>query len=179
MDYYRNADKQRSNDVAGLYNSVINMPALADGTEPVTLQELKDWGKIEQDADDALITALGKAARRVCEQYTGIGFLSRELTIGINNSNGGFALPYGPVTVDPTGVNEDGTAIDLVYNVGQLQSPFGRMTVTYTGGYTALPEDLKTALKAQFLFMYENRGEGTRGLSPVAEMILAPLRRVV
>lgn len=156
-------------------------PFATDETEPVTLAQAKRWAKIEDDQteDDDIVTALITAARRICENFSGIGFINREITAGINNSNGGFFLPYGPVTVDPTAVDDSGDAITLDYNIGQIESPFGRMVVTYTAGYAILPEDLMTALKAQFLFLYENRGEGTEAISPISKMILEPLRMVV
>ena len=177
MRYTYNEDKWIDRPT-GLYNSVLYL-TLSDGTEPVTLQQAKDWGKIENDEDDDIITALITAARRICENFSGIGFISREITAGINNSNGGFFLPYGPVTVAPTAVDDNADAIALDYNIGQIESPFGRMVVTYTAGYAILPEDLMTALKAQFLFLYENRGEGTEAISPISKMILEPLRMVV
>ena len=177
MRYTYNEDKWIDRPT-GLYNSVLYL-TLSDGTEPVTLTQAKAWGKIENDDDDDIITALITAARRMCESFSGIGFINREITAGINNSNGGFFLPYGPVTVDPTAVDDNADAITLDYNIGQIESPFGRMVVTYTAGYAILPEDLMTALKAQFLFLYENRGEGTGSISPISKMILEPLRMVV
>ena len=81
--------------------------------------------------------------------------------------NGGFVLPYGPVSGDVTVTdNADATWGDLR----------GEYEVSYSGGYSVLPAKLKVAIKQQFLFMYENRGEGDVGLSPVAEMILRSVR---
>lgn len=178
MDYYKNADKVCGYSDYGLYNTVTKV-VLGEGDEPVTLQEAKDWAKIEQDTDDDIITALIKAARRMCESYSGIGFISRTVTAVINNANGGFQLPYGPVTVDPTAVDEYGNSLDIEYRLGAVVS-LGSMQVSYTAGHATLPEDLKTALKSQFLFLYENRGESSvGGITPIALMILQPLRIVV
>lgn len=178
MDFNRNIDKVWDEPETDLYDGVTSL-TLGDGTEPVTLQEAKDWDKIDQDVDDDLITALITAARRMCEKFSGIGFISRTITASINNSNGGFQLPYGPVTVDPTATDENDNALEVRYKFGQILSPRGRMTVSYTAGYATLPEDLKTALKAQILFLYENRGESVIAVSPIAKMILEPLREVV
>lgn len=177
MEYTRNVDKLECRPT-GLYNNVLDI-SLGTGTEPVTASDLKLWAKIEQDDDDDIVAALGIAARQECEQYSGIGFFSRTITASIENANGGFTLPYGPVTVEPTATDVDDNELTLTYNCGQIQEPYGKMNVSYTAGYSTLPENLKTALKAQFLYMYENRGESNTGISPVAEMILKPLRKVV
>lgn len=177
-DFTKNIDKY-TEPLTDLYNSVLSLSFSNEGAEPVTLQEAKDWGKIDQDTDDTIITALIKAARQMCEKFTGVGFISRDIVAGINNSNGGFALPYGPVTGGPSAVDTDGNTLDLTYNLGQIEDPTGRMVVTYTAGHSTLPEDLKTALKCQVLFLYQNRGEGSEGLAPIAKMILEPQRVVV
>lgn len=180
MNYAANEDKWDFDNKAPLYNDVLGRPVFSsEGSEPLSLEDAKAWGKIDQDADDDIISSLITAARRICENYSGIGFITRTVVVNINNSNGGFKLPYGPVTNTPTAVDFIGDAIELTYNMGQIQWPFGNMTVTYNAGYSSLPADLLTALKAQVLFLYENRGEGTTGISPVAKMILEPLREVV
>ncbi len=178
MDYFRNEDKWRPKPCS-LYNNVLSVSFSGEGSEPVDITEVKLWAKIENTEDDTIVTALITAARRVCEKFSGIGFISRTITANIENCNGGFNLPYGPVTNTPTAVDVDGNAVILTYQVGQIQEPFGKMIVTYTAGHSTLPEDLKAALKAQITFMYENRGEGSVGLSPIAKMILEPQREVV
>ena len=167
MRYTYNEDKYCSTVDSGLYNYVISITTSNEGAEPVTVQEAKDWGKIEQDVDDDLIEELITAAREVCEGYTGLGFVTRDIVATINNANGGFVLPYGPVSGDVTVTdNADATWGDLR----------GEYEVSYSGGYSVLPSKFKVAIKQQFLFMYENRGEGNVGLSPVAEMILRSVR---
>ena len=171
MDYYKNADKWQWQDVP-LYNSVLGKPEFADDTqdEPLSLEDAKAWCKIDLDTDDSLLTALIVAARIMCETFTNIGFKQRTITAHINNADGGFVLPYGPASGDTT--LQDGDLFD---------DNRGGQTVTYTGGYAdgQLPKDLLTALKAQVLFLYENRGESDLGLSPITQLILAPQRRVV
>lgn len=178
MDYFKNVDKSCDTSfTTGLYNSVLSITDTAPVIEPVTLAEAKLWCKIDDNTeDDGLVTALITAARIICEKFVNLSFYAREFVVGLNNSNGGFVLPYGPVAGTPTVTDVDSVAQDVIYNVGQLQSPRGVCIATYTGGYSTLPENLKTALKSQIIFLYENRGEGTKGISPIAEMILWPLR---
>lgn len=179
MDFTKNVDKLKNwpFDVA-LYNTVLDVQVSSEGSEPVLIADAKLWCKIDDDVDDDIVTALITAARIVCEQFTNIGFIRRTIVASINNADGGFNLPYGPVVTTPTAKDVDGNDVTLVYNMGQIQSPYGNMIITYTAGYATLPENLKIAIKQQILFMYDNRGEGVIGLSPLAQMILAPLRKV-
>lgn len=48
----------------------------APAVEPVTLDEAKAWLRLEEDADDALVTATIKAARQYCENLTGRSFIA-------------------------------------------------------------------------------------------------------
>lgn len=161
----------------GLYNGTISTPTFSDeGSEPVTLNDMKDWGKIDQSVDNALITALIKTARIMCEQYTNTSIITRTIVADINNANGGFILPYGPVTNTPTAVDWQGTALTIVWNFSQIQSPYGRMQVTYTAGVT--DQSLyKTAIMQQALYLYENRGDEKVSMAPVACTLLNPLIR--
>lgn len=168
-DYTYNCDKRCAPCDSGIYNTVLLLTINNEGAEPVTVQEAKDWGKIEQDTDDDLIEELITAARQVCEDFAGIGFITRTITANINNANGGFVLPYGPVTGDVTVTDSDSDWTDLR----------GEYEVTYNAGHATLPKKLKTAIKQQFLFMYDNRGESDTTLSPMAKMILEPIRMVV
>lgn len=169
MDYFRNIDKVCDYSDNGLYNTVLSIAFSDEGDEPVTVELAKSWGKIEQDEDDELIEELITAAREVLEGFTGIGFITRTITATINNANGGFQLPYGPVTGDVVVTDSDATWSDLR----------GEYEVTYTGGHETLPSKFKIAIKAQILFMYENRGESNVALSPFAKMLMEPVRMVV
>lgn len=177
MDFTKNIDKVCESGY-DLYNSVLDVQATVTGTESLTATEVKLWGKIEQDTDDDLIDELIIAAREVLEDFVGLGFVVKDLVVTLNNSNGGFKLPYGPVIGDPVGADMDGVELELNYKLGRVET-LGLMTVTYSGGYEVLPKKFKVAIKEQFLFMYENRGESNVGLSPMAKMLLEPVRQVV
>lgn len=180
------------------FNGVLDLDNGDDGTltEPVTLTEAKAWCRISVTDDDSLITALITTARQMCEQYTGIYFIQRAITVVLNNPLGGVFLPFGPVSLPVTSIkDENGTAISSSeYQISgtifpQLVLPkLERITVQYDAGYTTLPQQFKNGILAQIAFLYENRGEeelrsrtGTvveLGLSSVAKTILKPLRRV-
>jgi len=182
MDYRSNEDYYWRNrgyvaDIGrGLYNGTTNTVFSGEGAEPVSLASMLNWGKIDQNTDNALITALITTARIMCEQYTNTSIITRTIVADINNANGGFILPYGPVTSTPTAVDWEGTALTLVWNFSQIQTPYGRMAVTYTAGVTNL-DIYKTAIMEQTLYLYENRGDEKTGMAPIACTLLNPLIR--
>lgn len=183
--YRENAWKSRSN--LG-YNQVIDVDnTAAVATEPVLLADAKLYMKIESGdtVDDDLITALITAARRMVESYTGVNLVARAVTAIVSNTNGGVYLPYGPVGAISAVVDYDGNTLttDEYKAIGlqfkQIDWPkVDYLKVTYTGGYTSCPAELVDAVKAQTLFLYENRGDAQVELSPAVVLILKPLRRV-
>lgn len=179
MDYYRNADKLEP--ITGVsYNQILDVQRAVVVTEPVTLNELKEWTKVDNSADDAILTALISAAREMCEKYTGVNFVARTVTAHINNFNGGVYLPYGPVGAITDLYDEDNNVIEYEVRGSDFKaitSPRTTFKSIYTGGYTTLPENLKTAVKAQALFLFENRGDSPLNISPIAKAILDIYKR--
>ena len=160
-----------------VYNSVLSTSFSAEGAEPVTLQEAKDWCRVDVADDDALITSLITAARIMCENYANLSFINRTVTAKIKNGLGGFTAPYGPVISVTSAKDSDnydiiGFDFDCAYPC--------KITVVYTAGYEALPQNLKTALLNQIGFLYENRGDVRlqNGLSEEAKLILNQIRIV-
>lgn len=165
------------------------------GAEPVTLQEAKDYMKVDTGTiDDQIITDLIITAREQVEDYTGISIIHRSVTAVIKNTNGGIYLPYCPFISMLSIVDADGNTIDTDdYTLSgelfkQLIDPHDdRMTLTYTAGYGIPPQKFITAIKQQVFFLYQNRGENPfiyRGvetdltMSPQAKATLQRLRRV-
>ena len=184
--YQRNMDQFEGCDNGKLsYNQILDYWFNEDSgepTEPVTLEEAKNFCKIDVDDDDTLITSLITAARRMCEDYTNIGFINREVTAVINNGNGGSYLPYGPIGEILSITDNDGAELEAdIQGVQwkQVVSPrLERMTVVYSGGYEVLPNDLKTALLNVIMWLYDNRSQGTTEMGPIAPMILNPVKRI-
>jgi len=186
MEYFEDGFNVRSNrvTVAGVncgpvYNAVLSTPIFSaeSTTEPVTLQEVKDWCRIDVTDDDTLITSLITAARIMCENYANLSFIKRTVTAKIKNGLGGFVAPYGPVISITSAKDSDNADIadfdfDNAYD--------GRITVVYEAGYEALPQNLKTAVLNQISFLYENRGDIRlqSGLSEEAKLILNQVRSV-
>jgi hypothetical protein len=159
------------------YNAVISASFEYGETvaEPVTLQEAKDWCRIDVPDDDALITSLITGARIICENYSGLSFVTKTVTAVLVNGLGNIDLPYGPVAGAVTYTEIDGTAI-TGYDIsdGRLD----RFKASYTAGYGTLPQNLKTALLNQIAWMNQNRGDAklASALSENAKLILNQIR---
>ena len=184
MDFYKNADKWGDEIPPLSYNQITDYYK-GSVTEPITLSELKEYCKITNSSDDALLTALISAAREICENYSNRSFGQRSMIAWINNHNGGTYLPFGPVNSITSVEDKDGNSVDyttLGSKFMQIATPRGILKVEYSAGYNNLEEVFKTAIKAQALFMYENRGDAQldtlQGTSPIAQVILNPFRRV-
>ena len=185
MEYFEDGTNVRSNRVTitgsfcgPAYNAVLNTSFSAESpTEPVLLQEAKDWCRIDVADDDTIITSLIKAARIMCENYANLSFINRTVTAKIKNGLGGFNPPFGPLVEITSATDSDGNAItDFKFDCAYS----GNVTVVYTAGYTTLPVNLKTAVLNQIAFLYENRGDVRlqSGMSEEAKLILNQVRIV-
>jgi len=139
-------------------------------TLAVTLTEVKAHLVIDASytADDTLLTAYITSARQLLEQFTNRSFGEKTLKCYTDQSE--LTLLYGPNQVITGIVDNNGETLvantDYEYN-GSLEalqvtinggsSPY---MITYTAGYTTLPEALKLAIKEQVKYIYNNRGEG-------------------
>lgn len=181
MDFYKNVDKL-SDYIGASYNQITDVQRAAVITEPVTLNEAKEFAKISGSSEDAIITALITAAREICEKFTCVSMVQRTVTAWINNYNGGTYLPYGPIGTITNIYNVDGDPVDYEVqgsDYKQILSPKIALKAVYTGGAATCPEIFKTAIKAQMLFMYENRGDSPEAMSPISMMLLKPYQRNV
>lgn len=168
-----------------LFNAVLDVQFDETGsTEPVTVAECKDFAKIDTAADDTLIAELAVTARQMCEAYTNISFVEREVTAVLNNSLGGIYLPYGPVLGDVTSVkDEDGNDVTDPQIKGNnfkfIKYPaLDYLEVVYDAGYEELPSALKDAVLNQFAHLYDNRGNGANDMAAISKQLLKPFRRV-
>lgn len=162
------------------YNAVLSTVFSNEGTvEPVILDDVKKWLRVDIDDDDDLISALITAARIFCENYANLSFITRTVTAKIHNGLGNFVLPYGPVIGDITSVT-DNQGVVLTANYKLTDAYANDVTVVYDVGYDVLPENFKTAIYNQIGFLFENRGDLQKatGLSPVSKLLLSQVRNV-
>lgn len=181
----------------------------ADATEePITLQQAKDWLRVDLDVDDAVIAALITAARQQVERDTGRVCSTQTWALGLDAvPAGAITLPVGPVLSVSSVVvyapdNTASTVAATVYRLDADSRPArlvlqtdqswptdvraeNALVVTFTAGMTA-SDTAQTPLLQAMLFLvshwYANR-EGVAGDRmaelPLAYQMLIASERVV
>lgn len=163
------------------FNAIHNIEDITGSgtiTEPVTLQQAKDYLRLEGfqpdddspadefDFDDALVTSEIIAARLWVEKYTGVHIVPKTLQVTLTNGVGMMAIP-GPVTGTITWKDKDGGSIPAARLIGSLfpkieSETCERQVLEYEAGYgTDCPDWAKNAIKAYVAWAYENRGDAT------------------
>jgi hypothetical protein len=135
------------------------------GGEIVSVQEAKDYVRIDTSADDALISSMISQARIWCENYISRDIVSKNRTYYLDTTASGvFDLPFGPIS-SVEEVTIDGT-ITTAYEILGLdnetieldQGSAERVKITYI---TAGMNDslLKQAMLQLISTYYDNRAE--------------------
>ena len=130
-------------------------------SEPVSVQEAKDYMRISNNEEDTLIEELITSARQRLEGFTNRSFGTKTLKVRWNELNGWQELPYSPIQSITSVVNDDLTA--LTYESKGLEVKqvevfsFDGVIVQYVAGFTTLPKALKEAILKEVSTSYENR----------------------
>ena len=172
-----------------LINQIINVDEdfeSGDITEPVTLQQTKDYLRLggfvsddngEQgfDFDDTLIESMITEARMWVEKYTGLYLVPRTLTVVLLNQAGYIELP-GPVVGTITWT--DDAEPEMVGS--KIKTKYGcELTATYDVGYTEFPKWVENSILAYVADHYEWRGDDKAPApNERAAQIARPYRRV-
>ncbi len=163
-------------------------------TEPVTLQEVKDYLRLEGfiddseslstdfDDDDTLIEELITSCRERLELFTGLSFVPKSYDVELTNLAGYITLPFGPVNNITSVEDINGTALTytVTNNKAKLKTPVQEnLIVTYDCGYSSLPKALKEAMMKEIAYRYENRGDvANEGLIQAAINLASPYKEV-
>ena len=153
--------------------------------EPVTIDELKLFARIDGNSEDTLLTSLIIDARKRAENYTSRVFIEQTIQLSLDNWNERqIKLPNPPLisvssveTLDEDDaatiyssdnyyITTDSIPGRLVIKQGSslplnTSRDAGGYRITYKAGYGAtaadVPEDVKTSIKIWAALVYENR----------------------
>ena len=145
-----------------MQNSEFQVEVIDDLTsEPVTLQEAKDYLRISSNAEDDLIEEIITSARERIEKFTGVSLGVKILKAYWRMFHIPMEIPYGPITdiisvVDDNDVDLEYTARGLQYKVLDCYSDQG-VLIEYEAGFASVPKGLKLAILKQIATDYENR----------------------
>lgn len=160
----------------------ISMRCTADASfEPVTLQDAKDFCRVDHDADDTLLTSMITVARQYAERQTGRVLRASTWQWTVE----GVLMPYHKLAVQNapcsalTALTVDGTAVDSsLYEFvpsgnGANEAPLlahlmplegfpeatGKTVLTLSCGWALadIPEAIKQWMKVRVATMYEQR----------------------
>jgi hypothetical protein len=140
------------------------------GSELLTTQNVKDYVRIDTTADDALIGEMITQARIWSENYISRDIVAKNRSYYLDETNGIFDLPFGPVasisqiTIKGTATTDfeilglDNETIELD------QGPAERVLITYvtTGINNSL---IKQAMLQLISTYYDNRADFVTGVN--------------
>lgn len=182
MNARNNSDKLCVSD-GPTFNAIHNVEDITGSgtiTEPVTLQQVKDYIRLDGfqpdddspadlfNFDDDLLNSLITEGRMWCEKFTGIHLVPKTLRVDFTNGDGYLQFP-GPVSgsiasstiTDKNGIAQTGTIFWVGTIFPKLETTFSdRMQITYDAGYgTDCPEWAKNAIMAYVADHSEYRGD--------------------
>lgn len=173
----------------------------APSSEPITLSEAKLYLRVDNSADDALITALITAARETVERYTSRALVTQTVTQVLDGFPGfGFRLAVHPVQSITSITYKDSngdtqTLASSIYMLDNYEMPnavvlkanqqfpstydeTNAVTVVYVAGEAAgnVPKAILQAMYLTIADFYENRTDYVKRLPTAAEYLLDQFR---
>ena len=162
--------------------------------EPVTLQDVREFLKVEVTDDDTLIISLIKTARRHAETFTRRAFITQTWKLTLDKfpaSDVPLLIPRAPLQsvssvkyIDTDGVTQTLATskyiVDIENTPGRISPAFGEVwpdtrsrigavTIEFVAGYgnpSTVPEGLKTAIRLLVAHWYETRMPVVAGKTP-------------
>ena len=140
------------------------------GNEIITIQDVKDYARIDTSADDSLIGLMIETARLWCENYISRDIVSKNRTYYLDATTSGLIdLPFSPVASIQSVTINDETA---TYTILGLNNE----TIELDGGaaekvkITYITEGINNALMKQAMLQtistyYDNRADFIEGSS--------------
>lgn len=157
--------------------------------EPVDLEGFKEWANITFDEADNVLEACLISARQLIEAASGKSLGPKRLEVVFShNGYKAITLPRGPVkelcavsftNCDCRQYDDCLVTDDYCLQADSFKGPDGYYKVIYKAGADEQPEAVLSAIKAQALYLYENRGDSSRsGLSGMALTLIQPYMKL-
>ena len=140
----------------------------------VTLTELKTFLGITTSDEDARLQQILDGVENAVKRYCGREFAQASYTERVYFYSGVGTVRETPVSAVSSIVTIEGTTLTLYTfsesGIVEIQEYYdGRATVTYTGGYSAIPDDLKLAILRWCEYLYTKpealEGQNFEGIS--------------
>lgn len=158
-------------------NTLVNITRVPIGAVVfITLQEAKDYMRVDYDTDDTLIQSIITASYDMFESYTGRVLAPATVTLYYGSYGSTIHLPIAPiVTIDSVEYRQNngdwvdvtgdwelfGSTIQVIYP--NYVADGTRLKVELTGGYGTIPEAIKIGLLKWITSNYEDRQDNISG----------------
>lgn len=133
----------------------------------VTIQEAKEYCRVDFDDDDGLFARLIASSRLRLQEYTGRVFLAAncEAVYAQEGCGDRIALCYS----DNIDLTDESPYFGLLIGENYLKTTDHEVNLTYTAGYAAanVPEWMKLAVLMDVAYRYENRGDVASAMSGI------------
>ena len=133
------------------------------GSEVITTQDVKDFVRIDTDADDDIIDRMITTARIWCENYIGKDIVAKNRTFYFQQVDQRFTLPFSPississVTSKDVAVDYDTYGLDdTMIEIGTLPAEEVKVTYVTTGLSDSLVKEAILHLVSTY---YDNRSD--------------------
>ena len=146
-------------------------------SEPITLEQAKDFMRILESDEDAIITAMIVSAREFAENYTNRQIMSATYELYNSHYIQDMVMPKNPIQsvtkveyMDETGVYQtldaglyylygenDVFKLRLEEDLPEYKEHKNAIKITFTAGYTTVPQSFLSYMKVFVSNIYENR----------------------
>lgn len=148
----------------------MNLKVITEPTEePISLDDVKSFLRIDYNDDDKLLEIMITAAREHAETFTRRSIAKKTYELTLNDYASRVSLP-NPPTISVESVLNDGQAIEyeLVEEQGRsILTLNSEATITYQAGYKNVPKTIIQAMLILISHFYENRETVIVGTSVV------------
>ena len=127
-------------------------------SEPVTLEQARNFVRVDSDDDDALLRGLITAARQEAEAVTGRVLGDSAWAVAVPPLSGPFEVAPGLYAFAPSGLSPQESPLRAVFTPG-LDFPQGETLLTVRAGYPVdrFPEPIRQWMLVRIGTLYEQR----------------------